>query len=194
MMPPSVKGTIFQTVVDELNEYLRHGILQREDLAARWKPDDLAYLDQEISIASWYPIDTYGRYLRFLCNRFGDGRREYLMEGGRQSARRVVEMGVYGQLDDRTEHWGEKVGRVLVTLGASFYNFGKWTWEGFPNDAGFRIEVQGVTAMPEECALRAHGFVEYLASRSAGCPVHLEYRRPKPSQIIFIANRPDPGA
>ena len=191
MMPPSVKGTIFQAVVDELNDYLRHGILQREDLAVRWKPDDLVYLDQEISIASWYPIDIYGRYLRFLCNRFGGGRREYLMEGGRQSARRVIEMGVYGQLDDRTKRWKSKVGRVLVTLGESFYNFGRWTWEGFENDEGFRVEVQDVAAMPEEAAARAHGFVEHLASRAAGCEVQLDYRRPKPSQIIFTAQRPD---
>ena len=191
MMPPSVKGTIFQAVVDELNDYLRQGIIQSEELAARWKPDDLAYLDREIAIASWYPIDTYGRYLRFLCNRFGGGHREYLMEGGRQSARRVIEMGVYGQLDDRTERWDKKVGRVLVTLGGSFYNFGRWVWEAFENDAGFRIEVQGVAAMPEEAAARAHGFVEQLAGRAGGRPVKLDYRRPKPSQIIFTAHRPD---
>lgn len=190
MRPPSVKGTIFQAVADQLNEYLSHGIIQREELAARCKPDDLAYLDGEIAIASWYPIDTYGRYLRFLCDRFGDGRREYLMEGGRQSARRVIEMGVYGQLDDRTERWDNRVGRVLVTLAGAFYNFGKWTWTGFNKDAGFQIEVQDVAAMPEEAAVRAHGFVEQLTSRAAGRPVQIDYDRPRPSQIIFTAQRP----
>jgi hypothetical protein len=190
MPPPSVKGTIFRTVVDELNGYLSDGVIQRDELAARCKPDDLDYLDREIAIASWYPIETYGRYLRFLCDRFGGGRREYLMEGGRQSAQRVVEMGVYGQLDDRTERWASRVGRVLVTLGGSFYNFGTWLWESFENDEGFRIEVQDVTAMPEEAAVRAHGFVEHLTSRAAGRDVRLDYHRPRPSRIIFSARRP----
>jgi hypothetical protein len=191
MPPPSVKGTIFRTVVDELNGYLSDGVIQRDELAARCKPDDLDYLDREIAIASWYPIDTYGRYLRFLCDRFGGGSREYLMEGGRRSAQRVVDMGVYGQLDDRTERWGKKVGRVLVTLGGSFYNFGTWLWESFENDEGFRIEVQDAAAMPEEAAVRAHGFVQHLTSRAAGRDVRLEYQRPRPSRIIFSATRPD---
>ena len=190
-MPPSVKGTIFQAVVNELNGYLSDGVIQRDELAARCKPDDLAYLDQEIGIASWYPIETYGRYLRFLCNRFGGGRREYLMEGGRQSAQRVIDMGVYGQLDDRTERWGNRVGRILVTLGGSFYNFGSWTWVGMENEEGFRIEVQGVAAMPEEAAARAHGFIERLTSRASGRPVQLEFHRPKPAQLVFSALRPD---
>jgi hypothetical protein len=191
MPPPSVKGTIFQAVVNELNGYLSQGVLQRDEIASRCKPDDLDYLDRDIAIASWYPIETYGRYLRFLCDRFGGGRREYLVEGGRRSAQRVIDMGVYGQLDDRTEHWGSRVGRVLVTLGGSFYNFGTWLWESFENDEGFRIEVQSVAAMPEEAAMRAHGFIEHLASRAAGCNVRVDYQRPRPSQIIFSARRPD---
>jgi len=190
MAPPSVKGTIFQAVVDEMNGYLSDGIIQRDDLAVRCKPEDLDYLDQEIAIAGWYPIDTYGRYLRFLCDRFGGGRREYLMESGRRSAQRVIDMGVYGQLDERTARWGNRVGRLLVTLGGSFYNFGTWLWESVEDDKGFRIEVQGVAAMPEEAAARAHGFVEYLTCRAAGCDVRLVYDRPRPSRIIFSAMRP----
>ena len=190
MPPPSVKGTIFRAVIDELNGYLSDGVIQRDDLAARCKPDDLDYLDKEIAIASWYPVDTYGRYLRFLCDRFGGGRREYLMEGGRRSAQRVVDMGVYGQLDDRTERWEKRVGRVLVTLGGSFYNFGTWLWESSEDDQSFRIEVQGVSAMPEEAAMRAHGFVEHLTSRAAGRNLRLDYQRPRPSRIIFSAQLP----
>jgi hypothetical protein len=190
MPPPSVKGTIFQAVIGELNGYLSEGVIRRDDLASRCKPDDIDYLDQEIAIASWYPIDTYGRYLRFLCDRFGGGRREYLMDGGRQSAQRVVDMGVYGQLDDRTERWGKRVGRVLVTLGGSFYNFGTWHWEASEDNQSFRIEVQGVAAMPEEAAVRAHGFVEHLTSRAAGRDVRLDYQRPRPSQMIFSAELP----
>lgn len=189
MAPPSVKGTIFKAVVDELNGYLSDGIIQRDDLVSRCRPEDLAYLDQEIAIASWYPVATYGRYLRFLCDRFGSGRREYLMEGGRRSAQRVIDMGVYSQLDSRTERWGKRIGRVLVTLGGSFYNFGTWSWESSEDGRGFRIEVDGVAAMPEEAAARAHGFVEHLASRAAGSRVRLDFDRPRPALLVFSARR-----
>jgi hypothetical protein len=191
MPVPSVKGTIFGAIVDELNGYLSDGVIERKEIATCCKPDDLDYLDHEILIASWYPIATYGRYLRFLCDRFGRGRSEYLVEGGRKSAQRVIDMGVYGQLDGRTEHWGDRVGRVLVTLGGSFYNFGTWSWEGFGDDEGFRIDVDGVAVMPEEAAQRAYGFVQHLTSRAAGREVHLEYSRPLPSRMIFRAKRPD---
>jgi hypothetical protein len=182
--PPSVKGTIFQAVARELNEQLSLGTIRRDDLAESCKPGDLAYLDQEIAIASWYPIDTYGRYLRFLCDRFGAGSAEYLREGGRASARRVVAMGVYDQLDERTASWEPKVGRVLVTLGGSFYNFGRWEWKDLGANA-FRIEVSDAAPMPEEAALRAFGFIEFLTERAAGRRVPVEYRRPRPSLVVF---------
>jgi hypothetical protein len=182
-----VKGTIFQNVVNEIHQHLQSGALARADLEADCKPHDLDLLDQEIGIASWYPADTYGRFLRSLCDRIGGGRREFLVEGGRESARRVIEMGVYSQLSERTERWEERVGRILVTLSGSFYNFGEWRWQGLGN-AGFRIEVRECAALPEEAALRAQGFIEMLACRSAGRHVAVDYERPRPSLIVFSAD------
>jgi len=182
-----VKGTIFQNVVDEINGYLGDGRISRADLERACKPDDLEFLDQDIGIASWYPADTYGRLLRVECDRVGGGRREFLIESGRASARRVIEMGVYSQLSERTERWEVRVGRILVTLAGSFYNFGDWQWISGGDD-GFRIEVRDCAALPEEAALRAQGFVELLTCRSAGRPIRVDYERPRPSLIIFSAD------
>jgi len=121
-----VKGTIFQNVVNEIPEHLRNGARTRAHLERGCKPDDLEFLDQDIAIASWYPVDPYGRLLRVVCDRVGGGRSEFLVDGGRASARRVIEMGVYSQLSERTERWDQRVGRILVTLSGSFYNFRDW--------------------------------------------------------------------
>jgi hypothetical protein len=93
-------------------------------------------------------------------------------------------MGVYDQLDERTASWEPKVGRVLVTLGGSFYNFGRWEWKDLGANA-FRIEVSDAAPMPEEAALRAFGFIEFLTERAAGRRVPVEYRRPRPSLVVF---------
>lgn len=182
-----VKGTIFQNVIHEIHDNLGRGVISPSDLEAGCKPEDLEFLDHDVAIASWYPVDTYGRFLRVLCDRVGGGRREFLVESGRASARRVIEMGVYSQLSDHTERWEHRVGRILVTLSGSFYNFGEWAWIGLDN-AAFRIEVRGCAALPEEAALRAWGFVELLTCRAAGRTVRVEYERPQPSLIIFSAD------
>jgi hypothetical protein len=186
-----VKGTIFKNVVDEINEQLANGRFERADLAHDCKPEDLAHLDREIAIAAWYPVDVYGRLLRGLCERVGNGDPEFLVESGRRSARRVIEMGIYSQLDSHTERWDRRVGRVLVTLSGAFYNFGEWIWQ-YQTGGGFRIEVRDVGAMPEEVALRAHGFVDVLTTRAAGRPLRVRYQRPHPALIVFEADAPQP--
>jgi hypothetical protein len=182
-----VKGTIFQNVVNEINEHLGNGALSRSDLERGCKPDDLEFLEQDIGIASWYPVDVYGRFLRVVCDRVGGGRRDFLIESGRASARRVIEMGVYSQLGEQTERWEQRIGRILITLSGSFYNFGDWQWIG-GGDHGFRIEVRDCAALPEEAALRAQGFIELLTCRSAGRRVLVDYERPRPSLIVFTAD------
>jgi hypothetical protein len=188
---PSIKGTVFKPVATELRERLADDRIGRDDLPPHLKPGDEEFLKREISISSWYPIDAYERLVTLLAAVAGDGSPEFSIQAGRRSAQRVAELGIYSQLDERTEgSWGQdEAGRLLVTLAGSFFNFGHWEWLGEEGD-GFRIEATEVSPLPEVVLLRTQGFMEFLACRAAGGPVVLTVERsPDGDRILFSAQR-----
>jgi hypothetical protein len=166
---PSVKGSLYQAVAQELLQALDGGELTRDQVESRLEPGDVARIDGEIAMASWYPIDSYARLLRLLCGLRGGGRRDWYVQGGRQSAERLVALGVYAQLDDHTaDAWESRVGRSLLSIAPALFNFGKWGWSGLDTDQNFTISVEDSAEMPEEVALRAYGFVSFVVERAAG--------------------------
>jgi hypothetical protein len=150
------------------------------------KPEELDYLDAELGIASWFPADTYCRMLRLYASTAPDNPREYLIESGRKSAQRVIELGLYSQLDDHTEsRWEDRVGRVLVTLSGSFFSFGHWEWLGIEAEGeGFRLGVRDAGAFSHELILRTQGFVEQLATRAATRSVRVTHDLDKERQYL----------
>jgi hypothetical protein len=187
---PCVKGTIFKPVATELGQMLTDGRINRDNLRGLLKPDDEVFLKREIAIANWYPIDVYERMVTLLAAAQGDGSAEFSIEAGRRSAQRVGELEIYSQLDERTQDtWADKVGRLLVTLAGSFFNFGHWEWLGMAGD-GFEIEVTDAAPMPEVVLLRTQGFIEFLACRAAGGSVAITHERsPDGDRILFRAHR-----
>jgi len=191
MHVPSVKGTLVRNLVSELEELIDTGRLQRSDLPHHLEPCDLRVLEREVSISAWYPVATYARMLELFARASGGDRQQQLIESGRRSAQRVIELGIYSQLDDRTEEsWENRVGRILVTLSGSFFNFGRWEWQGLQKDGSFSIAVHDAADMPEPLMLRTGGFVEHLTARAAGGPASLVLERSADlSTIHFRAHR-----
>ena len=189
-MQPSVKGTLFQNASLEILEALENGTVCRADLESQLKPDEIESIEGEIAISTWYPLETYGRMLKLLAGTSSNPV-EWLIESGRRSARRVIEMGVYAQLDDRTKgSWENRIGRILVTLAGSFFSSGKWIWKGMEANA-FEIEVLDAVAYSPELSLRTRGFIEVLATRAAGRPIALTHdRSPAGDRIVFRARKP----
>ena len=177
MPEPSVKGTLIQAAVAELRELQERGTVSRATLERDLKPDDLKVLDDEILISAWYPMASYGRMLEAIATAVGRSGDADFVETGRRSAQRLVEMGLYRQLDEHTaERWEERVGKLLLSVASLLWNFGGWEWLGM-DESGFRIRFQGASPMPRSYALRTQGFVEHLAARAAGSRVRVELQR-----------------
>lgn len=193
MTVPSAKGTLLKGVVVEAKARLESGDLTESDLDRMLKPEDRAYFHDDVLISNWYPIETYARVCELLVIGSRLPRREALVELGRRSAQRVVELGLYSQVDSRTAgRWEDRVGRVLVSLYPVFFNFTKWEWVP-PRDGRldqFTIIVREAEAMPESIRLRTLGFVEYLASRARGAPVALTAEFPDRGTILFKGQLP----
>ncbi len=188
-MQPSVKGTIFQNACGEILEALQNGAMSRTDFESQLKPDEVELVEGEITISSWYSLEAYGRMLKLLGGTSPNPTR-WLIESGRRSAQRVIDMGIYAQIDNDTAGtWENSVGRILVTLSAGFFSCGRWQWKRGDTDS-FEIEILEAEPYSTELVLRTQGFIELLATRAAGHPVTVSHERsPDGGRILYSAAR-----
>jgi len=179
---PSVKGSVYAVAVEDVGKLLSDGQITREG-ARRWLEDsDLAALDGDVNVAAWYDVRSYDRLTRLLCDVEGGGSTNHLREKGRRTARRLIEMGVYAQMeylqrtqtaqrvdaDERFEALGRDL-RRLNTLSASILNFSSWHAEPDPdNPRRYRIIVSDAAAMPETLVWRIEGFMNEMAREQVG--------------------------
>lgn len=168
MREPSVKGTLFQNLTGDIAELRSKGRIPDEMLSRHLKPDEVEELDREVSIGAWYPLDTYMRMLALIAEAKPGSAQAIATESGVESADRVIALGIYAQLDERTEEsWENRVGRILSTLWGSFFSFGEANWKNM-DDRDFEIEMTGVGCMSELLVLRTQGFIERLGQRASG--------------------------
>jgi hypothetical protein len=195
---PSIKGSVFAGVVEEVKKLLASGRASRADAARFLVPPDFALLEEPIVITRWYEIDAYTRMNELLRELEGDGSNEYLRKLGRQTARRLLEAGLYSQLEylHRTELANAITGparvsaygrdlRLLATISASILNFSRWTVRPDPAEAArYVIDVTEAKHFPEVLAWRSDGFVNEMATQH-GEPDLWCWERVGPDHIVF---------
>jgi hypothetical protein len=195
---PSIKGSVFAGVVDDVLKLLGSGRVSREE-AARWlQPADLALLEEPVLITRWYDIQAYARMGELLRDVEGDGSNEYLRQLGRQTAQRLLEAGLYSQLEylhrvevatavdgpTRVSAFGRDL-RLLTTLSASILNFSRWVVRPDPGQAArYVIDVTEAKAFPEVLAWRSDGFVNEMATQH-GDPDLWSWQRVAADHIVF---------
>jgi len=186
-MVPSIKGSLFGVVVEELREHLDAGRISRDAAEAVLRQEDFAVIEEKIRAGTWYPIDLHERVLSLLCRTVGAGRREYLVEGGRRAADALAESGIYAQLEVKgDENRVRKFGRILVTLSGAIYSFSSWRFAEWNAEEGwFTIEVTDATALPDLVVARAEGFVECAIANACGGDWQVTSRRPSRDHVLF---------
>jgi hypothetical protein len=195
---PSIKGSVFGSVVEDVNKLLGGGALTQQE-ATRWlQPEDLALLDANILVSAWYDIRSYTRMNELLRDVEGTGSNEYLRQCGRKTARRLLEAGLYAQLEylHRTELQSASTGearfggfgrdlRKLTTISASILNFSHWSAKIDPERSDrYRIEVTDAQHFPEVLCWRSDGFVNEMATQH-GEPDLWGWERPSPEVVHF---------
>lgn len=191
MTVPSINGTGFQSVADDIQRLIDMRQLTRAELEAQLTPDDLIILESKISPTTWVPIDSYRRVVDLLVAIEAQGDPEgYLFQRGWRAAERLHKAGLYSQFDATAEKWGMRVGKLLVTLGPALWNFTQWTFEFEPGlpVRGFRLVVREAAALPECARFTCHGFIEYLARSAAGLTLRVTSERLPGGMIIFTAS------
>lgn len=199
---PSIKGSVYASIQESVNKLLTDGSLTRED-AQRWLDDsDFELLDISINVASWYDIRSYDRMNRLLCDVEGGGDPAYLRAMGKRTAQRLIEMGLYSQMEylrrtevgassgteERFAAFGRDLRRIN-TLSASILNFTTWAARPDPDaPRRYRIEVSEASAMPETLVWRTDGFVNEMARNHSSSDLW-NWKREGPDRIIYRMNR-----
>jgi len=96
---PSIKGSVFVRVVEDIAKLTAVGTLSRNELKRKIPPEDLALLDQPVTASGWYDVQAYGRLLEILKDVEGDGEDEYLRQRGVRSAELLLDAGFYQQME-----------------------------------------------------------------------------------------------
>ncbi len=175
-----IKGTAISTVVEDVKRLVDEGHISREDLEFRLEASDLALLEAKIEPISWYDIDAYRRMMELLRDLEGAGDPDYWFRRGAKSAAHLIELGFYHQMEylkrlevsntmdpeEKLRAWGRDL-RLLVTLSGSLINFGEWQAVLDPDQPDrYRIEICGVTGVPEPFWQAAEGFLCEMMSRA----------------------------
>ena len=195
---PSIKGSVFAGVVEDVCKLVRRGGVSVDDLTRWLKPEDVDLLDGEINLSGWYDIAVYTRMSELLRDVEGGGSNEYLRQRGRLTARRLLESGLYQQLEyvQRTElvraqdprarfqAFGRDL-RLLATLSGSILNFSRWTSKPDPEEAGrYVIEVSEAKDFPDVLCWSSDGLVNEMATQH-GEPDLWRWERVRSDLIFF---------
>ncbi|MDX1648975.1 MAG: hypothetical protein R3263_03895 [Myxococcota bacterium] len=201
MPTPSIKGSIFRGVVEEIRQLRDGGRLSEAQLEGGLAESDLELLDQKILDASWYPTESYARMLDLLCRHVGGGRPGYYAERGAANARRLMDAGMYSQLDllDRWRKDEEGVDpdrdaqrlvsayqsklKLVVSLAGSIYNTGRWRVEQDPEHPHrVIIEIADAGAYTDGMRYAIEGFLNECA-RTVRHGIG----------ALYVTDRPDPA-
>jgi hypothetical protein len=190
----SIKGSAFQSVVDDVQALVAAGRVAPAELEARLPAQDLRILAEKVLPGLWYPLATYRRLTELLVAVEGGGRPDYVVRRGARAAERLFAAGLYLQLERgdeigaqkraRGEGWTEREGNLVSSLAGAIFNVSRWRFT-VDGEAVHRIEVSEAEELPEVSRLAAQGFVEYTASRLAGGPVRVSSERLGRSRIVF---------
>ena len=195
---PSIKGSVFSVVVEDVCKLVARGGLSVDELTRWLKPQDVDLLEQEIVLSEWYNVAIYTRMNELLRDVEGGGSNEYLRERGRRTARRLLESGLYQQFEylqrtelgkateqrARFEAFGRDL-RLLTTLSGSILNFSRWKSKPDPEEAGrYVIEVSEARHMPDVLCWRSDGLINEMATQH-GEPDLWRWERVKDDLVVF---------
>lgn len=199
---PSIKGSVFLGLVEDIHKLLAAKKLKREELSRWLKPKDIQCLDSPVHAHEWYDIRIYEHMSELLRDVEGGGRNEYLCKRGGRNARRLLDAGLYAQLEylnnitfdkesdpkSRSEAFGRDLARI-TSISASILNFGRWTPKPDPaNPRRWIMEVTQAREFPEVLVWASAGFSNELARRH-NSPDLWTWERPAPDRIVFRMTR-----
>jgi hypothetical protein len=199
---PSIKGSVFAGLVEDVRKLVDSGRLRRAELSRWLKPKDLECLDSPIQMHEWYDIRIYTHMSELLRDVEGKGSNSYLVRRGANNAKRLLDAGLYSQLEytkkasfgresdpkGRFDAFGRDLARI-TGISASILNFGRWQVKPDPEKKlRWIMEISQAREYPEVLIWASSGFSNELA-RMHNSPDLWVWSRPEPDRILFTMTR-----
>jgi hypothetical protein len=190
---PSIKGSVFSSVVEDVERLIRVGLISRQKIEAKLGEEALSHLDEKIQTALWYPIESYRVLSELLVEVEGGGRMEYMFERGERSAERLFDQGLYEQLryaseksESGTHLQIRSAGRLIVTLAPAMFNFTRWSFHVDPDTTQrFTIQVKDARELPEVLRYSSAGFCHAVSEAACKAKLSIRHERVRPDEILI---------
>lgn len=160
-----IKGAALAGGIEELRNLRDAGRISGEQLEAMLAAEDLALIDGKLEPASWYPVAIADRVASLLFRLEGGGRVEYLHKRGRLAAERLIDSGLYQQLDGLSGAGVASLGefrlmvRLAVSVQGALFDVGRWSVEtDAEHPARLRIVIDDAADFPESMRHNIEGF------------------------------------
>jgi len=178
-MIPSIRGRVFATALEDVQKLVASRALAERELVRWLQPPDVALLGQEIMETGWYDVKAYARVLRLLRDVVGKGHDDFLRERGMTTAKRLLDSGLYQQLEylsrlqkhdartpeERYAAYGRDL-KLLATISGAIVNFSKWAPRPDPaRPLCYRIDITEARDYPDELAISTEGLVNGMAKQ-----------------------------
>ena len=200
---PCIKGTAISDLVEDTRKLVSEGKISQREIEVRLTAEDRALLEEPVVASQWYGIQSFRRLTELLREVEGEGRDDYVEERGRARGHKLIEGGLYQQLEylgrsrvksaidakARFEAYGRDL-KLLVTLSQSLLNFSTWKVAPDPEHADrYRIEVRDAADFPDVLGWASQGLIDAMAAVH-GMSGIWRWERVAPDFIVFRMLRP----
>jgi len=200
---PSIKGSAITGTREDVQKLVQDGVISEAELERRLAPDALALVQKPIAASQWYDMRAVASLVELLWDVEGHGDPAYMRSRGEEIAERLLEAGLYAQLEfvkrskldqqidpkTRFEAFGRDL-RLMNTLSGSMLNFGRWTSRPDPEFEGrYLIEIHEATALPVPTSLATEGFINRLMKEMREA-ARWRLERPRPDLVVYRMDRP----
>jgi hypothetical protein len=194
---PSLKGAAIAQLVADVQACLSRSEADRMRLETKLSPDTVGLLEGKVEIGNWYPVHMYNELTDLIWQEEGGGRDNYLRQRGEKMMKRLMEAGLYQQLDflNRIESGlQEKITlddiqrtcRLIGSVSGSIRNFGKDTWVWDPDKPGCIIHhLRDALHFSEMLRLVSEGSENFVVQTICGEAPRVTSERVAPDYIVY---------
>ena len=181
---PSIKGSAFRSVSEDVKRLVDQGRIDTEELASSLSDKDRGLLDAMITPVAWVPVESYAHMLELLAREEGgDDPICYLRDRGARAAERLLS-GTYQNFAAEPGTWGRRVGETMMGMGKLLYNFTEWSFHPETDDA-CEVHVSDAHDYPDAARYTAEGFLRWFAEHAAERPMRVESTRPSRDLVVL---------
>jgi hypothetical protein len=194
---PSIKGAAIAKLIEDVQVCLSRSEADRGRLEAKLSPETVRMLEGKVEIGKWYPVGMYNELTELIWQEEGEGRADYLRQRGEKMMKRLMEAGLYQQLQfiERVEGGlQEKITpddiqrtcRLIGSVTGAIRNFGKDTWVWDPDNPGCIIHhLRDAFHFSEMLRLVSEGSENFVVQTICSGAPRVTSARVAPDYIIY---------